>query len=385
MGSGCNSSCNDFFKKIPDNQIQYTGVAIPALGICTNDKLSEVEGVLLQKIIDYSTGIGISLPNIDLSTCALFVSDLTCCSYCTDLPCLMEAYKTGLCTLYGDVTALQTAIGALSGPYNTGCLTNVTGNSTLTAIIQELILEFCALKATVTSLQTQVTSLTSGINTSIGSFLLSALTSCTGTGNVIKSGTGATASVAFKGFVPVGAIIPYAGTTVGKFDATGLGLTGTDMCGFAIANSNNGTSDMRGFVPVGAINGMGGGTLNPIVVDAGASPSAAYSLGDVGGQIRHQLTDLELASHNHPGSTVSPHSHPITGNIDFKGGAGNSVGVLTTNIGAAPDYVFPSNQQTFTQNTGNAIASLSIASDGKDIPHENRMPYKALLYIQRIS
>lgn len=236
MGSGCNSGCSNYFgKKTLDSTVEYTGPPILSLGICTHDMLNEVDAVILQKIINYSTGVGISIPDIDLSACAAFASCVSCCGTCTDLPCLLECYRSTICSIFDDVEELKDEIDTLlNGPYDIGCLTNLSANPTLNQIIQALITQYCTLLSSYNTLQTTVDGITANLSTNIGNFLLNAVTTCTGTGNVIKSGSGATASIAFKGFTPIGGLMPFGGTTAGKFDGTGLGLAGTDMCGWAL-------------------------------------------------------------------------------------------------------------------------------------------------------
>ena len=239
MGSGCNNGCRTLFKNTtPDGQVQYTGDPIPALGICTGDYYDEVTSVVLQKLIDYSTGIGISIPDIDLSTCQAFSDCLSCCGTCTDLPCLLECYKNTICTIWTDVEELKSDVETLlNGPYNTACLqASLPANPTLNQIIQELISQFCALYTQVQSISASLTSLSSGLDTRIGNFLGSALGSCQGSTVLNKTGTGSSTTFSLRVFVPIGTII-MAGSNLNlaNFDGTGLGRAGTDGCGCALS------------------------------------------------------------------------------------------------------------------------------------------------------
>lgn len=392
MGHACNSGsgCDNLFqKRIPDTQIIYTGNAIPALGICTGDYLSEIEATLLQKIIDFSTGVGISIESIDLTTCDLFTNELVCCETCTDLPCLLQSYLTGLCTLYTDFTTLQTQVNALlNGPYNKACLSGLGSSPTLTQIIQELILEFCALLSSFNTLQTTVSGITSSLSTNIGNFLLSAITSCTGTTSVIKSGTGATASIAFKGFAPIGSILPYAGD-LSVFDATGAGFSGTTACGWALCNGNNGTVNMSGLIPVGT--GMG-----PAVIIGAVLP---YNT--TGGEYAHVLSSAEspLPAHSH--SITDPgHNHTIQyqhqtrsipnggpdNYVDFSG-AMTGTTPWTENPGAILHNATPFASQIggILNNKTGITGTNSAGGGGTASAHNNMPPYRALYYIQRIS
>jgi hypothetical protein len=395
MGSACNNSASgNYFEKLtPDTGIVYTGPTISALNICTGDKLNEIEAVLLQKIIDYSTGVGISISSIDLTTCQAFASCISCCGTCTDLPCLLECYKNTICSIWGDVETLKSEVTTLlNGPYDTGCLT-VVSNPTLNQIVQELILEFCNLVAAFNVLDTSVAGFITGISDTIGNFLNNALSTCQGTQTLIKSGSGGSFQASFKGFVPIGAIIPYAGPTAGKFDATGLGLSNTDVCGFALCNGNNGTVDMREQVPVGCGAGVMGGSTLPI-----NASGANYALRQLVGQASVTLTSSESGF---PGTGVTVndlgHFHHLwmwEGEAGSGGAGGNTFMKADGDCSQTRD---PGGPNTGVCGTGAGLAvkayidrqvsniSINATPQNAVLPHENRQPSRALLYIQRIS
>lgn len=387
MGSGCNPSSSSFgsvMRPTPDSSIIYTGAPIAALGICTGDTLAEVDATILQKIVSLSQGNGISLSDIDLTQCACFTQQTGDCGNipCTTLTCILQAYLDCLCSMYTDLQTVKTDMDSINGPYNVKCLSGVTSNSTFSAIMQELITEYCNLVTTVAGIETQLDGL--NVSGSVGNFLQTALTSCTGTGNLIKSGTGASFTAAFKGFVPVGAVVPYAGLTAGKFDSTGLGLTGTDMCGWALANGLNGTVDMRELVPVGVGAGaMGGGTL-PSVADG-----SNYSLNQLFGEAKHILTVDELPSTASPINISDPgHSHGIRAEFTGKSGINEAAWVIKQDIGATgnPPPTEPFQVFSGTNYIQNSFTGISASiSFGKGIGHETRQPSRALYYIQRIN
>lgn len=409
MGSGCTSrggsSAVLFQKNTPDTQVEYTGPAIPALGICTGDLLSEVEAIVLQKIIDYSTGVGIHLVDIDLTQCDLFIDQITCCGTgCDDLPCLMDIVFKSLCILYEDIKDLQEAIDEMNGPYNVACLSGLGANPKLNEIIQELILEFCALVDRVGTLETLVASITANLSTNIGNFMNSAISGCQ-TGSLVKSGTGASFTVAFKGFNPVGAIIMYGGSIAGIFDGTGLGVSPGPACGWALCNGNNSTVDMRGYKPIGVNDGsMGSGSQNNEVNNS-INPGQNYSLNAHGGEIRHTLTPTE--------SAIAPHTHPVTDPghdhfmrfkdrtsnfntnggtnhyVDFTGPVGSVSNDFTGWIGSGGAGSNTSNGANIAAKIGMSAAGISIgASTTPSTPtgaHENRDPYRSLYFIQRVA
>lgn len=309
MGSGCTPGCADglFESRYPDTQVKYTGPAIPELGICTGDLLSEVEATLIKKILEFASGHGFNLSEIDLTTCEAFADCISCCEECTDLICILNCYKDAICELWDLVK------DALDGPYDTKCLTGVTSNSKLKEIVQALINQYCALKAAhdalqiqVNNLQNQVNNLIANLPNTIGNFLSSHINTCQGSSGITKTGTGANVNLQFQGFTPIGGIIMYTGSTAGKFDSTGRGISGTDMCGWALCNGNNGTVDMREQTPVGAGQGAMGG--------AGSIPSNAsganYGAGQLFGQATVQLTAAQsgLVGHGH-NVKIFPHSH----------------------------------------------------------------------------
>lgn len=389
MGSGCNSSNNNVFQSgsTSDKNVTYTGPSIAALGICTNDKLSEVEGIILQKIIDFSTGVGICIPNIDLTACELFTNYVTgcCSSSCNELDDLMSIIFDSLCTLYTDYTTLKTELdNFLNTTYAASCL-GLT-NPTLTQLLQELLTEFCVLKSTVAALQTQVNTLSSGLSTTIGNQILSSIQSCNS--QVSKSGTGASATVTFKGFVPIGGIIPYGGPTAGLFSG-GLGLANTEMCGWAIANGDNGTWDMREEVPVGAGAGVMGGSTLPSNTNG-----ANYGMGALVGQAFHTLVIAEIPSGSFSGSGT--HTHDIIGvSVNTStNGAGSNASFCLDVCTAIPGFPLANTNCAGTANgvpvvfsgkISTATVSISGTTAGGGEPHENRQPSRALIFIQRIS
>lgn len=133
-----------------------------------------------------------------------------------------------------------------------------------------------------------------------------------------------------------GEILKFGGATSRSsqplFDLTGLGLF--EFKGFAFANGQNGTRDMRGSFIVG---------YDPSDPD--------YNIiGKTGGEKRHTLTTAEMPSHSH--------GYPLS-----NGSAGSAI------IGGTPTYL---------------AGTVSTQSTGGDLPHENRPPYYTLAYLQKI-
>lgn len=391
MGSGCsvvNNTSQYFQKGTPDTQVKYTGPAIPALSICTGDWLSEIEAVILGKIVDYATGHGIFLEDIDLTTCDAFADCITDCCQSTsiELPDLLECFKNAICANYEDILTLQTQLNAiLNATYNTACISGLGSTPTFVQIIQAWLIDYCTLKAQVTSIQTQLNTLSTGLNASIGNFLSNAISSCTGTGSVIKTGTGASFTVAFKGFVPIGGIIPYGGA-MNKFGPTGLGLSGTDMCGWALANGLNGTYNMIGQVPVGMINGMGGAT------PSNYTGGPTTSMGNQIGESVHLNTAAESGTGTHTHTLNDPgHDHRVEfSNQKFNKVTGTNNAADFTGTGdstASHNPYQPPSSSIFigyVQSHGTGI-TIDAASSSATSAHNNIQAATALAYIQRIS
>ena len=108
-----------------------------------------------------------------------------------------------------------------------------------------------------------------------------------------------------------------------------------------------------------------------VLVSAGTytegSDTYTYTLGDKGGEAKHQLTTEELAAHGHgvSCSTDGNHSHGYWYN---DGGNGHS----SYNGSAAWDYL----NQTTT--AGAHSHTISIANTGGNVRHENRPPYQVI-------
>lgn len=404
MGSGCtnnNSSSAVLFQKLtPDTMVQYNGPSISSLGICNGDLLSEVEAVILQQIINYSTAVGITVPSIDLTTCDCFTQAIGCCgpSSCISLTCILQAYLDCMCAMYTDIQTLKTNVDDIEGPYDTTCLSGVTPTSKFSAIFQEVITELCTAESNITAIQTQLNNLSSSLNTVVGNFLNSAIRTCgTGSDSVVKSGTGSTFTLEILGTVPIGTIVMYNNANPGWFDSSGKGFSTSPACGWAYCNGLNGTIDMRNQFPVGITNMAGSGSLKP---NAG---TAIYgSPLSIGGEQSHLLTSTESGVASSSLTVTEPnggrgHDHSLYAGTDgaasgngtqkfnynpTAGGFGNTashspvVSARSSTSGNPPSaYIdYKPSGITVTQTPSNAVAA-----------HENRPPFTPLIFIQRIS
>lgn len=147
--------------------------------------------------------------------------------------------------------------------------------------------------------------------------------------------------------------------------------------GYKLCDGNNGTPNL----------------VDRFIVGAGGS----YNVGDIGGLDTVQLTEQQMASHSHSGTTQSDglHNHTISinqsgshthsGHVaqasgDWKGGGGNSSPNSTSN----PGNVSTSGLHTHSANIANSgihSHNFSTSTIGNNEAHENRPPYYALCYI----
>lgn len=379
MGSGCystpgsNNAC--FGKFTPDTSVTYTGEAYPSLGICYGDKLSEIEKIILDKLIDFADGTGIVLTDIDISECAFLDQFITCCSQDKTLVGLLTTVLKSICQLEQEIIDTNTALtAATTYTFTLGCLT--VANPTLQNVVNAIIANLCATNTTVATLASQlaaltirVTALETGlagtINTAINSalagfatnFVNNNIKTCGNTNGISKSAGVAT----FEALVPPLCPIPYIGP-IANFDNSGAGIAAKGYCGWYICNGANNTPDMRGYAFSSATN-IPGGSLDTRVSD----PADATSIGNKNGEYRHALSTAELASHAH---TIAYN----TTLVKFQGGANDAFPAF--NVGGGAGGAGYGGLLPTSGTTGNT---------GSGTPHETRQPTYYGCWIMRLS
>ena len=148
--------------------------------------------------------------------------------------------------------------------------------------------------------------------------------------------------------VPSGIIAMWSGTNASI-------PTGWNLC-----DGTNGTPDLR----------------DRFIVGSGST----YSTGDTGGADSVTLTEAQMPSHTHDGSslgtnTTGAHSHTFQHNSNPSGGWGYQVtGSALANWVTVTTSTAGNHSHSITGNTGSA---------GSGAAHENRPPYYALAYIMK--
>lgn len=123
-----------------------------------------------------------------------------------------------------------------------------------------------------------------------------------------------------------GMIMPYTGPT-NVFDATGKGLSGQAMDGWAICNGNNGTLDMRGLAAIGATNVPDSGADAVHSAVSGASdPNTVVGNDDV----TIVAANLPEHQHGHVIATVGGTGGDVAGGSDYQ--RSNITGTTDNNV-----------------------------------------------------
>jgi microcystin-dependent protein len=190
------------------------------------------------------------------------------------------------------------------------------------------------------------------------------------------------------GTIPVGALMPYAGSSAPTgwllcYGQTVSRTTYADL--FAVLGTTYGAGDgstfgipdLRGRAVFGKDN-MGGSTAGR-VTNAGSAITGT-TLGAAGGnealqQHSHSVTD---PGHTHTGTTASDGAH--THDATFRGtSAANQSGGLGNNIGEETEATTSAGTHTHTFTTASAVTSISIANHGNGNTSSENMPPAIIL------
>ena len=312
MGSGCDKRKldSDFcLNPVSDKCVLYTGPDIPILGICTGDRLSEIEEVILNKLLGYSSGEGIEISTLT-ANCDFVINALA--GKDKDLSSLIQVLFDQNCTLYQLIKDLENR-KENPYPFNFRCLITPPTPSR-DQVIQSLINKVCELNNAVDRLlnpeedggdEDDGQSLKDTIEDITGNFIRSNIKACSN--NMEITGWGKNTQMTLINQCPPGTVL-FGNYDLTSFDPTGKGLRNRGFCGWALANGNNGTWDMRGLGASGATN-IAGPPILPSVTIAGDS-STQTSVGSIVGLPKVLLTINHIPEHEHNTSQV-PHTHTV--------------------------------------------------------------------------
>lgn len=232
----------------------------------------------------------------------------------------------------GAVVTILTPIGDV-GPSNNVAITG--GTATLTS-------------ATITT--ATITAL--GAALSAGSFKITSLATPT-------ASTDAANKAYVDAAIPIGGIIMWSGSVA------------SIPSGWQICDGTNGTPNLTG----------------KFIVHADADTGGTYNPGNTGGADSVTLTTAQMPSHTHSAgslstSTAGNHQHDTFNNAQSNtttGGAANRVTGLTNTAGSGTSGKTDAN--------GDHTHTISgvTGAQGSSTSHENRPPYYALAFIQRLS
>jgi len=366
----CTNCYNGCVEIVSDKCVRYTGESVPLLGIESGDNLLVVEQSLIDKVVSFLDGTGISI-TIDLDDyCELVTQYLPpCFPECGD-PSALELFTAlvkAACDLQVQVDAVEADIAVLNADYNIGCLTGVTASSDTHAVVQAVITKLCQLgvdlAALALDLDTNYVKLAD-----LNSLIQAYLDSLAPTQNYTK-------------MVPYTAVEYYG--PLSYFDITGAGILADGFDKIYLCNGLNGTPDKRGRVPVGAIVGVGGGALDA-AVDPIYTGNPNYALGDGGGANSVVLNSTQIPAHSHPVTVTDPGHVHAPGSSIFRGNrttddSGGTQCVATQLTNGDPALTAP--EYTTTASTG---INVTVGNTGGGLGHANIQPVRACYYIMYI-
>jgi microcystin-dependent protein len=348
-------ACPDCFKNCGENYssdrcIEYTGPNIPALGITTGCTLSVVEEAIINSLLSVLDGTGIVLEDVTLDNCVWLKGLFT--GKDKTLVNLMQLLIDSQCTLKELIDSFQSTPTI----FDIKCLTGLPVNATSTDILQAAVNLLCQHETTISTLSTTYVK-----QSDLEAMVL----------QIVQSNP---QKINFPKYIPV----PFIGN-LSNFDNTGKGLG--DYLGWYIMNGLNGTPDWRGRKVVGAVRNVPGGSLDNAVNPSIVGSQINYGIGDKFGEAFVALSIAELPPHTHS-INDSGHSHPIAKfwarKINY--GNENSTKVLQEGQGSNSELLTPVVDIAATK----ATTGISLISTGGGLPHENRDPSVAAVWIVQI-
>jgi len=361
----CDNCYNGCTESVSDKCVNYTGAAVPALGITIPTNLLCIENTLIEKVVSFLDGTGIDITINPSYYCSLVTQYLP-----GGTPTLLDvltALVRAACNLQGEVDTINSQIATLNAPYTVGCLSGVTSSSNTHDVVQAIITQLCT---TVTNL----TALTLDVNTNyvkiadLNGLIQSYL-------NSINAGT-----QQYTKMVPY-TVVEYYGP-LSNFDGTGAGLSSRGWNKVYLCNGENGTPDKRGRVGVGAIYNVPGGPLNP-AVDPAYAGNPNYTFLGTEGANSVTLATSQIPSHTHTGNATSTVTDPGHSHYFYKDEKHATDG--STGLGSDPTAGIAVPGFVSTSSTGITVStSVTNSNTGGDGSHNNIQPVLATYYIMYI-
>jgi microcystin-dependent protein len=202
--------------------------------------------------------------------------------------------------------------------------------------------------------------------------------------------------------IPIGAVLPFAGSVAPAGWALCFGQNITRASapllsallaastpaypyGAGDGSTTMGLPDLRGRVPFGKddMGGTGAGKLT----NSAAGGIVGTTLGAVGGEQAHAPTNAEMIAHTHTGSVTSGTTNDPGNHQHIQTGTGSTGGGVLANVasGTATSAGGGTSSSTTAAGSHTHNVSANIPSDGSSGAHNNVPPGIVLTYIIRIS
>lgn len=366
--SNCYNGCPDI---VSDKCVKYTGLDVPILGIKNGDSLLFVECALADYLASVLNGVGVK-PIIDPSIiCEVVHKYLPECQE-LNLNDILTAVIKAVCDLQEQVDAIVAELAVLNAPYDPNCVLGISDVSNTHNVLQNLLYNFCELKAAVHALAIDLDS-----NYVAISELDSLIQDYLDTQDV--SSKYYTKMVPFTAVEYYGPLNDYPTSSDG-FGGTGIGYGAWEKV--YLCNGLNGTPDKRGRVPVGVTSGMGGGAFNPSV-DPALPGNPTYTIGSTSGSNTVTLTASQLPAHTHPATaSISDPGHSHTTSFKASEADLNEPGM--SGILMNRDIPYDGTAETSVSTTGITVGVTVSANSPANGSHANNQPALACYYIMYI-
>lgn len=370
MGSGCNDNISKKYACTTvssANCVIYEGDSIPLLGICCGDTVSEVEYIIIQKLLEILEGTGIVLESINLNNCTYLKNIFG--NKEKSLLNLIQLLIDSDCTLRQLIQQLEDKISPTGDnfQFDLKCIENPGTTLTRDNVIQLIIDKLCSFQEQIDAIEDITQNINVTVNNTMGDFLSQAIGTCSSTG-IKKLGVGKDIKITLVGMPPPESYIPYFGP-LEYFDASGKGMDGTPACGWYIGNGQNNTIDMRGYTFAGATQGIGTlpleARVDPNILN---QPSAATGYKDKKGEVFNTLSIQNIPSHTH---SVLDNGHTHTYSYP------------TSEKFSGNKFDSANRTNTETRTTSLSYTGITIGMTGGNQPHNNVQPTAYGVWITR--